>query len=807
MIKTCLTKNGYRINKSCFSKEIIDQYRQELTVKPFVMDDDNVQSFPVYRETPSELIVPRYYGINKLGHPDKSTLKEVKINIKFIGQLRDYQKDIVNICYNYMKNNGGGLLSLACAAGKCLAKGTKILMFDGNIKNVEDLNINDLIMGDDSTSRKIQSLVTGHEEMFDIISKDNKYTVNRSHILSLKNVSKDTIIINNIKYKYNDIIDISVNDYLKCDLNIKKYLKGYRVKIEFPFTKTKTDPYLFGYNIDNNIIPFEYKINSSSVRLNLLAGIIDSHQNLNSKSFYGFSIIIKNISLLNDIIFLVRSLGYLCDVSSEIINIYGNDLENIPIKNNHSYFNKENKIFDNTYDINVKSIGYGKYYGFEIDGNRRFVLEDFTVTHNTVMAIMIACMFGLKTLVLVHKTFLQDQWIERVKQFTDANIGIIRQNKIQVENKDIVIGMIQSIAMKDYDPEIFNDFGLVIYDECHHVASRVYSNALYKTGAKYTFGLSATPDRADRLTKVINWYIGDMIYQKKNKINKQVIVKIFHYKSTNTLFREKKLWFKGSIKPSVPKMINNFCLLEERTKHLLSIINSLRKFPERKILILSGRKQHLNELKKLTDISIQNDIEKGIILPDECKTYFYTGDSKKKERKEAEENGDILFATYDLAHEGLDIERLNTIIMATPKKNIIQSVGRIMRKILTNGDVRPLIIDFTDEVSVFPNQCSARVKQYSKNKYKIENYYLKNNKLITFDTYMAQEHNFTQEEILQLENRLVYEPDFDKILDLQRVEEEDFVNENNNNIKKNCDINEEIKNMKNKKINYDEYLF
>ncbi|AYV84868.1 MAG: superfamily II DNA or RNA helicase, partial [Hyperionvirus sp.] len=327
-------------------------------------------------------------------------------------------------------------------------------------------------------------------------------------------------------------------------------------------------------------------------------------------------------------------------------------------------------------------------------------------------------------------------------------------------------------SMKEYDPGIFADFGLVIYDECHHVASRVFSNALAKTGAKYTLGLSATPIRLDGLTRVIHWYVGEFIHREESRKNKQVIAKVFHYVSNNLLFREKKRWFKGGIKPDTVKMISNFCDLEERSKHVIDIVNELRVSADRKILVLSGRVAHLTELKNAVDKAIGEDIDKGVLLVDECRTYFYTGASKKKERQEAESNGDILFATFELAHEGLDIERLNTIILATPKKNIIQAVGRIMRKILTAGDVRPLIIDFSDEVSVFSYQSEARIAQYMKNKYKVEHYYLKNDKIITFDTYMQQQQNMTQEEILEMVNRVVYEPKLGEILNMQRVEYE-----------------------------------
>ena len=71
--------------------------------------------------------------------------------------------------------------------GKCLAKGTQVMMFDGTLKNVEDINVNDLLMGDDSTPRRVLSLARGREQMYWVRQKHGiDYRVNESHILSLK---------------------------------------------------------------------------------------------------------------------------------------------------------------------------------------------------------------------------------------------------------------------------------------------------------------------------------------------------------------------------------------------------------------------------------------------------------------------------------------------------------------------------------------------------------------------------------------------------------------------------------------------
>ncbi|ARF12607.1 superfamily II DNA or RNA helicase [Klosneuvirus KNV1] len=367
------------------------------------------------------------------------------------------------------------------------------------------------------------------------------------------------------------------------------------------------------------------------------------------------------------------------------------------------------------------------------------ILQLHTGYGKTTIALYLASVLKLKTLIIVHKTFLQDQWYDRIKQFTNASVGMIRQKKVDVEGKDIVIGMLQSISMIDYDQSIFKDFQLLIVDECHHMGSKVFSQALLKVFPKYTIGLSATPKRQDGLTKVIKWFLGDIIAKVERKGTNAVYIKSFNYSSTDKLFVEKKRWFKGKVKPDPTKMVSNLCIINDRNLFIANIINSLRKKDERKTLILSGRIEHLKTLKKLVEKLIQDDIKSGNCDTDEVKTAFYIGGMKDYELKDSAE-ADIIFATYSMAEEGLDIDGLNTLILATPKKNIIQSIGRIMRKPIKEGDVNPLIVDIIDDLSVFPNWSNPRTKYYKTNKYTIHEYKAMNDKMISLKDYMVK-HN------------------------------------------------------------------
>ncbi len=1246
-----LTRQGYILSKKKLDKKKLAKIKNDLEVTPEVHPDYavDVESFKIYAENKESITVPRYYGEKNFGKPTKIVpMNENKININFKGKLREKQKPIVEKCLESIKKNGGGIISLPCGAGKCLSLGTPILMYNGSIKNVEDIKVGDKLMGDDSKPRTVLSLARGREEMYDIIPiKGPKYTVNKSHILSLKyNTIKPSGIKGSgytKKFEKGDILDISVDDYL----NLSKYyhgrgspLRGYRTKVNFRSKKVELDPYILGlwlgdgskclpqitnvdkepldylfqfaekhnlkatpikgdeirYNIsrknkkeenyflqqlrkmkllNNKHIPKIYKCNSRRIRLELLAGFIDADGHQANK---GFDICQKREILIDDIIFIARSLD-LAAYKTECwktctnakggpkkgkyyrTNIHG-DTDIIPTKIKRKQAQKRKQIKDVTvYGIKVVPIGIDDYYGFEIDGNKRFLLGDFTVTHNTTIALYLASQLGLKTLVVVHKTFLQDQWYERIKQFLpNAKIGMIRQKHVDIDGKDIVVGMLHSISMIDYDSEIFKEFGILCFDECfvrreivltnkgpvrigklydmwndgeelpliksfnektkqfefkkmtyawkkkakrlvrvkmgkrciictpkhkyltvngykqanklnsndiiigmrddnlqenvfakglnddqiqiilgsflgdcnidilsskryrlkeihgidqkeycawkasifgvytkyikengyaskpavyfqtkifdfsknfpkskkkcpqwiidkidwraiaiwimddgslsnisprmtistcsfdedsqerlvkkleslgipclyykdkrghyyiainengtkklmseiykyihpsmmkklstksltkyiediqrdhssedtynyiynipkdmriqgkvyygkcgkrkvkycyryclnckdntfhtaknkkycttcknkkdkytydidlnnkykwnkefldygtckitsvtkqqvkkrykyvydievednhnfiigskskkengpivhncHHLGAKVFSRAMMKTGGHYTIGLSATPYRSDGLTRVIKWYLGDIIYRLEREGDKNVFIKIFDYKTNDPLFKEKKQWMKGKIKPSVPKMISNIGKIEGRNKFIIKIINVLRNQPDRKILILSNRIAHLEYLKEEMDKIIKEDEKSEKLEPDEITTAFYIGRLKRYELVDSAE-ADIIFASYAMAEEGLDIDQLNTLVFATPKKNIIQSIGRILRKPIKEGDINPLIVDINDQFSVFESWSKKRIKYYEKNKYTINTY-------------------------------------------------------------------------------------
>jgi superfamily II DNA or RNA helicase len=326
----------------------------------------------------------------------------------------------------------------------------------------------------------------------------------------------------------------------------------------------------------------------------------------------------------------------------------------------------------------------------------------------TVMAVYISCYLKKKTLFIVHKEFLGDQVKDCLKQFApDAKIGIIKQSKVDVENKDFIIASLQSLAMKDYDKEIFKKIGLVIIDECHHTGAEIFSRALKKINAPITLGLSATLNRKDGLRKVFEYYLGKPVI-KNVKEKKDMIVQMHKYYVSDYNYSHVQLLWNGN--PNSAKMVNSICEYTPRTLMIIDIIkNILNKEPDRQILILSERRGHLV------------DFEKYLKEDNITSVGYYVGgmninDLKKSETKQ------IILATFQMASEGMDIPTLNTLILASPYTSIEQSIGRIQRQKPEERKYIPLTIDIWDNFSIFDKKGYSRKKFYDTNKYMIELY-------------------------------------------------------------------------------------
>lgn len=345
--------------------------------------------------------------------------------------------------------------------------------------------------------------------------------------------------------------------------------------------------------------------------------------------------------------------------------------------------------------------------GFE--QNRGGVLIAQCGLGKTVLAIYLACYFKLKTLFIVHKTFLKNQAINRIKSTTNVkSIGIIQGKTIDVDHP-FVIGMVQSLSGKrEYDDKLFRDFGLIIIDEVHHMGAKNFSKVYQKFSAKYMLGISAEKHRNDGLYKIINWYMGPILHEEPFKPNDMVVVKKYHFKTSNAE-RSKVIINKYTGEPDRSTMVTNLVHIKKRNRFIINLIEELYD-QGKNILFLTGRIKQVNLFYNLLN---DNKYIKGNVGK-------YLGGMKEKDLAEAATK-QIILGTYSMAEEGLDIEGLNVVILSTPKSAIKQSVGRILRKEFY--EEHPIVIDIIDaDNEVFKKQSKTRDTYFRKNKYNIQDF-------------------------------------------------------------------------------------
>jgi len=392
----------------------------------------------------------------------RNVIRRVTMALFAVGQ-RDFYPDGTRFL-----GTGHVLCEGGVGTGKCLGKGTPVLMFDGTIIPVESVKTGDLLMGPDSLPRKVIALGHGFGELYRVIpKKGDSYVVNDEHILSFKMTSRGRNRQGNFPRSGDNvpgmIYNMSVKEYLGRSERFKSHAKGYRVGIEFDERIVPLDPYFFGVwlgdgisrtaqvcNTDNEIIayirkmankyrlrfntytasgkapihslwgkkfhpnailsalremnvlqnkhvPQIYKANSRRVRLQILAGLMDTDGSL-SAGCYDF--VNKSKQLADDVVYLARSLGFaayvkpctkVCKNNGKKgryyrVSISGN-LSEVPVriaKKKASLRRQKKNVL--VTGIKVEPEGYGEYFGFEIEGpDRLFLLGDFTVTHNTVL--------------------------------------------------------------------------------------------------------------------------------------------------------------------------------------------------------------------------------------------------------------------------------------------------------------------------------------------------------------------------------------------------------------------------------------
>ena len=324
------------------------------------------------------------------------------------------------------------------------------------------------------------------------------------------------------------------------------------------------------------------------------------------------------------------------------------------------------------------------------------VLSLATGMGKTVLALYVTCKIKLKTLIIVHKQFLMDQWVDKIRQFIPtARIGRLQQSTVQVDRCDIVVGMLQSISMHDYERQVFDDFGLIIFDEVHVVPTPVFSRALTKVSVPYMLGLSATPERRDGQSRIIHWFIGPTFFEHRLEGRREVTVRVV----MNPMQHKLPIKFNQTLNLGVINMIAVTTILSKMHSRNALLIRTMHQLVTDgyKVLALSDRRAHCHTLMELLYS------EYGI-----CGA-FYIGGMTHWELEESKESN-VLLATYAMAKEGLDIPSLDALVLSSPRSDVVQACGRILH---SNTNKRPVIVDIVDQWFLGRSQFNKRNVYYT----------------------------------------------------------------------------------------------
>ena len=417
--------------------------------------------------------------------------------MKNVYEPYNYQK----LLKKFMQNNSpyrGILLFHGLGTGKCHGINTKILMFDGLIKNVQHIEIGEQLMGDDSTPRNVISLATGQDKIYKINYKTGSYTVNSEHILVLKNKSNE------------EIIEITVEKYLQKDNIFKEQYQGYKKIIDFPEQSLPIHPNKY-VNLNLQDYDNNYIYNTFENRITFLLELLKLENKIRNSS----SIIlnVKSLVCYNKIIFLLDSCCILYD-KNNIINVNNNNFT-IPIfinidslKFDNYVTDQDNLLFSTTYDFEITLTNEKDYYGFVLDGNHRYLLGDFSVTHNTCTSITIAeNLKKERNIVVMLPASLKSNFIDKGLLF--CGDPSYKNNESKIGQKYSFVSYNASNTLTQLKRLGSLDNKVIIIEEVHNLISKIISgiNGVSKQGLEiYNMLINATNTKIIALsgTPIIN---------------------------------------------------------------------------------------------------------------------------------------------------------------------------------------------------------------------------------------------------------------------------------------------------------------
>jgi superfamily II DNA or RNA helicase len=342
-----------------------------------------------------------------------------------------------------------------------------------------------------------------------------------------------------------------------------------------------------------------------------------------------------------------------------------------------------------------------------LKAGQNHVFEAPTGWGKSVAGSVIAAWLGQPTAIVVNKTDLMDSWYDALTNALGIDpklIGKVQQDTCDWKGKRIVLMMAHSICIPDrYPPEMYQYFGLLIVDEVHQIPTEFFGTVFKLFPAKYRLGFSATTDRKDGKWKFVEWNIGPILVRGKMV---PMVPKIL-VKSTNWRIPRHKRWKDGELveepiyhAPGRMMLVNKaMAQNNERNLEIIQFAHAAYKKDRVTLLLSDLKEEHLNRL-------FQVATSQGI--PGNHIGYYVGGMSKQQ--LEVTKKARLVLATYKMVDTGTNVPHWDSCVFCTPRSDIRQSLGRILRHV--DGKSQPVALDLVDWDKIFQNFHLSRMKQY-----------------------------------------------------------------------------------------------
>ena len=327
-------------------------------------------------------------------------------------------------------------------------------------------------------------------------------------------------------------------------------------------------------------------------------------------------------------------------------------------------------------------------------------LSSATGSGKTIMALYMIAQRRQPTLVVVHTKELALQWIQRIETFLGIpgkKIGQIGGGKQKI-GQEITVALVQSLYKRA--SKVAPAVGHLVVDECHRTPSRTFTAAVGHFDSKYMLGLSATPWRRDRLSRLIFWHLGDLHHEvdKKHLIENGTVLKV------EVIWRETAFRTHWDPVNDYSRMLSELAADDERNRLIAADIAEEARSRDGICLVLSDRKTHCRSLQALLTYKYRLPVE------------ILTGDLSGRQRREVyarleQGSAKVLVATGQLIGEGFDLAALSTLFLATPIRfsgRVLQYLGRVLRPAPGKSNAR--VFDYVD-IHVEPLNAAAKARR------------------------------------------------------------------------------------------------